>query len=92
MTASPLPPRQPQPVLAAASGALLVEILSLLVASGVPISDEQRLHAVGIVGAAGTLIGLLFAWRASRRVTPVDSPRDNQGRALLPGPDDRASS
>jgi hypothetical protein len=78
---------RPQPVLIAALLALAGEAMALMVAFGVDITADQRVAILGVIGAGGTLAGLGLAWWASRKVTPLASPRDEQGRVLLPGPD-----
>jgi len=78
---------RPQPVLGAAILALAGEIMALMVAFGIEVTADQRVAILGIIGAAGTLAGLGAAWWASRRVTPLESPQDEHGRVLLPGPD-----
>lgn len=80
----PPPNWRPQPVLAAAGYALVVEILGLLIAFGVEVTAEQRVGILGTVAAAGTLLGVLFAWRAARKVTPLADPRDDGGVRLVP--------
>jgi len=78
---------RPQPVLGAALIALAGEVMALMVAFGIEVTADQRVAILGVIGAAGTLVGLGMAWWASRKVTPLESPRDERGRVLLPGPD-----
>jgi hypothetical protein len=87
MTNQPPEGLQPQPVIKAAILAAGTEIIGLLVAFGVPVNDEQRTGIIGALASVATLVGLGLAWRASRKVTPLASPRDNRGRVLLPEPD-----
>ncbi len=75
---------RPQPVLGAAVTSLIAEVIALVVAFGVPVTDDQRVHILGVIGAAGTLVGILLAWRAAQKVTPLESPRDDHGRVLRP--------
>jgi hypothetical protein len=68
-----------QPVLSAAAYALVVELIGLLIAFGVPVTGDQRTAILGTVAAAGPVIGLALAWWASRKVTPLARPRDEHG-------------
>jgi hypothetical protein len=73
MTSPNLP--QPQPVVKAAVVAFAASILSLLVAFNINVTDDQQVAILGALNAGGALLGLYLAWRASKKVTPVDSPK-----------------
>lgn len=66
-----------EPVLtAAAIGSALVGILAVLVSFGVPISEDQRVALVGLVGVVAPIVIALFQ---RKKVTPLGTDR--------PGPD-----
>lgn len=59
-----------EPVITAATvAAVITAILALLKAFGVPISDDQAVALVGVVGPVATLIAAVIA---RGRVTPVE--------------------
>lgn len=58
-----------EPVLTAASvAALVTAVVALLKAFGVPISDDQAIALVGVVGPVATIAAALFA---RSKVTPT---------------------
>jgi hypothetical protein len=63
-------------------------VLTLLVAFGVPLTDDQKLAILGFVGSVG--VPAAIAWATHRKVTPVADPRANDGTPLVKattGPD-----
>ncbi len=77
-----LEPPQPKPlrVIAAVTGVLTL-IIGGLPTFGVPLSAEQASWLVGVVGA---LAAVAVALLGEQEVTPVSSPRDNDGNRLVP--------
>jgi len=71
-----------EPVLTAAVKAFVASVIAIAVALGVPIDDELRSALLALIGTGGTLLGILLAWRARARVTPLADPRDDDGRRL----------
>ena len=65
--------------------AAVTAVLHLLVISGVlPISAEVEGQAALVIDLAGTAV--LVVWSRGK-LTPVDDPRDEQGRSLVPAAD-----
>jgi len=73
-----------EPVLTAAVKAFVASVIATAVALGVPVDDELRSALLALIGTGGTLLGILLAWRARARVTPLADPRDGDGRPLVP--------
>jgi hypothetical protein len=82
----------PQPVVKsavlAALTALVPAVLGLLVAFGVDLSDAQQQAILALTAAVTGLVGtgapIVAAVFARREVTPLASPRDNEGNVLVP--------
>lgn len=55
--------------------------LVLLVAFGVPVSEDQKDAVIGITGA---VLALLAGVTTRALVTPLSRPRDSEGRPLVP--------
>ena len=82
---------QPQPVIKsawlAALTALVPAALGLLVAFGVDLTEAQQSAILALTaaltGAAGVVAPVVAGYLSSREVTPLASPRDNSGNALV---------
>ncbi|TDV40325.1 hypothetical protein CLV71_12335 [Actinophytocola oryzae] len=76
------PADQPRPLRIIAAGTSAVTlILGGLPTVGVPLTPEVTGWLMGVIGA---LSGLAVALFGERKVTPVASPRDQDGHALTP--------
>lgn len=74
-TSDPISGRQPQPVIGSAIVYAATNILGMAVAFGLPLTQEQTGATVTAVTSVTTLVALVLAWRASRKVTPLSNPR-----------------
>jgi hypothetical protein len=73
---------QPKPLrLVAAIGALITLIVGGLPVFGVAVTAAQIGVAGGVIGALSVIAVVLIG---EPQVTPVSSPRDNQGNRLVP--------
>ena len=73
---------QPRPLrLIATVTSALTLLIGGLPTIGVPMSPELTGWLVGLVGALSAVAVVLFG---ESRVTPIASPRDNDGQALTP--------
>ena len=73
---------QPRPLrLIAASAGLVTTVVGVLPLFGVPLTAEQ-IGGLGAVVSAIALIAVVMFGEA--RVTPLSSPRDSEGRRLVP--------
>lgn len=71
-----------EPVLTIASvTALVIAVIALLRAFGVPITGDEQDAITGVVGAGGAIVS---AFIARGYVTPLSSPRNSTGRPLVP--------
>lgn len=75
--------KQPQPVLLAPIGALVTALLGVLVAFNVPVTHDQQSSILALVSVLVVIAGYIGAWWAKRKVTPVESPRDDDGEELV---------
>lgn len=72
---------QEHPVLSAASIATLIaSIIALLVAFGVPITDEMK---IGILGVVAAVVPFLVYFPQRGKTTALVNPKDNQGNELV---------
>lgn len=78
--------KQPQPVLTRAGIVTVLAVLSaLLVHFGAPSWGAWvDAHSSWIAGAILTVAPPVSAWLARRHVTPLASPKDNDGNDLVP--------
>lgn len=78
---------RPRPVTSAAAVAALLavaaEVIGLLVAFGVEVSEPQRIAILGTMSAVGVLATVIGAMWAARRVTPLEDPRDVDDQPLV---------
>lgn len=74
-----------EPIFAAGSSAVgIVLLLNLLVSFGVPITDDQRDAIRAFTVWAGPLLVAVITWLWARRhTTPLNSPRNADGEALM---------
>lgn len=78
----PTDTKQPRPLrLIAALGALVTLIIGGLPAFGVELTGTQIGIITGVIGALSTIAVVIVG---EPQVTPVTSPRDNAGNALVP--------
>jgi hypothetical protein len=74
---------RPEPVLIGQLVTAATAIVGLLAAFGVPLTDAQQVAVTTAVSALTALVALGMALWARRKVTPVESPQDNDGTALI---------
>jgi hypothetical protein len=86
---SPAGGGRPEPILLGQVGTIVTAVLGLLVAFGVPLTDDQRDTVLALVGALVPVAAMLGAWWSRSRVTPLSDPRDASGRSLMPRPTPR---
>lgn len=63
--------------------AAVTAILTLLVAFGLSITDDQQSAILGVVAVLGPLVAVAFA---RNKVTPVSDPRGPDGSPLVSAP------
>lgn len=74
-----------EPLLTKASWtALVMAVIAVAVAFGLPLTDEQQ---KALIALAGVLAPVAAAVWARGQVTPVADPRDNDGQPLTPADD-----
>jgi hydrogenase/urease accessory protein HupE len=74
---------RPEPLLdAAALVAMATAIIGLLIAFGVPLTEDQKMT---IIGAVAVFAPFVVGWLARQDVTPLEDPRDYDGQALVRG-------
>ena len=74
-----------EPLLTKASWtALVMAVIAVAVAFGLPLTDEQQ---KALIGLAGVLAPIAAAVWARSQVTPVADPRDDGGQPLTPADD-----
>lgn len=76
-------PAQPEPVLKAQLVTIATAVIGLLIAFGAHVTDDQRVAIIGAISAIVPLVALAAAWRSRSLVTPLASPRDADGAALV---------
>lgn len=74
---------QPEPVLKAQLVTIATAVIGLLIAFGVHVTDDQRVAIIGVISAMVPLVALAAAWRSRSLVTPLASPHDADGAALV---------
>jgi len=84
--------KQPQPVLAPQIAGLVTSVIAVLGLIGLPISQEATEQILYIVGALYGVYVVVTAWWASRKVTPLSSPRTGGGTPLVPITDPAAGN
>jgi len=77
---------RPEPVLTAAIAPMAAAAVGLLVAFGVRMTDAQQSAVLTAATTLAAVVALAANWWARRLVTPVEDPRDDQGRDLIPAP------
>jgi hypothetical protein len=82
--------KQPQPVLTASAVAALVTVIATVVAifTKHAVTDEQQAAVsdalISVVGGVSVIVKIVAAYLAARKVTPVVSPKDDNGEPLVP--------